>query len=463
MTTQQPHHISYNRSIVYIIGTIAALAGLLFGVDIGVISIANQFIQKEFMLDTSQVEWVVSSILFGAVLGALLANPISHKFGRRRALLLSAGIFVVGSILCAYAPSYRFLINVRFILGIALGIASFTAPIYLSEIAPKRIRGALVTLFQLMITIGILLAFVSDTAFSYTGNWRAMLGVVAIPSAIMFIGVLVLPYSPRWLMLIGHRDRAKAVLKRVLTNQDEIDQELNDIEANLTKSQVSWSLFKKPYFRRVLFLGLALQFIQIMTGMNTMMYYAPKIFELAGYASSTQQAWGTVLLGVVNVLTTVIALFVVDRWGRRPLMFFGLTFMTLGMLLLGYMFILGPVTPTQKYLAITGMLLFIFGFAISLGPVIWLLCAEIFPLRARDMGVMFTTGMNWLCCAMLGNKFPTLITALGPAHTFWMFSGICVLSVVFINYFAPETKNVPLETIERHLISGKKLRHIGRA
>ncbi len=453
---------SYNKRLVYVVGTIAALAGLLFGIDIGVISGALKFIAADFALTTQQQEIVVSSLLVGAVIGTLLSNPLSHHFGRRHTILLSAVIFAVGSLLCAVAPNFYVLVILRVLLGTAVGMASFTAPIYLSEVAPKKIRGRLISLYQLMITIGILLAIISDTYFSYTGNWRAMLGVIFIPAAIMFFGVLTLPRSPRWLMLKGRKEQAKSVLDKILVDDKEVEREMREIEENLARTQEGWKVFKKPYFRRVLSLGIMLQFIQIMTGMNTMMYYAPKIFELAGFATTAQQMWGAVALTTLNVLTTFIALAVIDRWGRRPLLFFGLIFMTIGMGFLGLSFHYGPSTALLKDIAVAGMLIFIFGFAVSLGPVIWVLCAEIFPLKSRDIGVMFTTATNWICCAIIGGFFLSLLNWIGPSDTFWLLAVICVISIVLISIFSPETKDVPLEIIEKNLIDGKRLADIGQ-
>ncbi len=462
-SNHSPVKIENNQLIVYGVAIIAALAGLLFGIDIGVISGALKFITQEFNLSLGQQQFVVSSVLIGAVLGTFISNPISYHYGRHKAILISAVIFGVGALLSAFAPNYYFLIIVRILLGTALGIASFTAPIYLSEVSPKRIRGGLISLYQLMITIGILCAFVSDTYFSDTGSWRWMLGIIFIPSFIMFVGVLTLPRSPRWLMLMGHRDQALSVLKKILQNPHEVEEEMRDIEENLRRAQdTSGSALHQPYFKRVLAMGIVLQTIQILTGMNTMMYYAPKIYQLAGFVTTHQQMWGTVLLGVLNVLTTILALFMIDRWGRRPLCFFGLTLMTIGMSLLGLAFYLNVTSTFLQYMAIAGMLVFVFGFAISLGPVIWVLCAEIFPLRNRDFGVMCTTATNWLCCALLGGTFLTVINLLGTAGTFWMLAGICLVSMIFIYFFAPETKNISLETLERHLVDGKPLRQLGR-
>lgn len=452
---------SYNVALVYRIGITAAFAGILFGIDVGVISGALKFVSQTFSLNIFQQGVVVSSLLVGAVLGTLITNPLSHHYGRKNALIISAIIFGVASFLSAIAPNYEFLVIVRVMLGVAVGIASFVTPVYLSEISPKEVRGSLISMYQLMVTIGILLAFISDTYFSSTENWRAMFGIILVPSTVLLIGALTLPASPPWLMMVGRTDEAQAVLRKIFKRQEEVDRETKALEENLSIAQEGWKVFKFRYFQKIISLGIMLQVIQIMTGMNTMMYFAPKIFELAGFDTHFEQMIGTISLGLLNIGTTVISLFIIDRWGRRPLSFFGLSFMTVGMFLLGLSFYHGPDTLFLKYMAVAGMLIFIFGFAISLGPVVWVMCAEIFPLKSRDIGVMFTTATNWACSALLGGLFLLVVEWKGPDFTFWLLGVVCILSFIFMYFYVPETKNVSLETIERNLIEGKKLRDIG--
>ncbi|MBL4648028.1 MAG: sugar porter family MFS transporter [Gammaproteobacteria bacterium] len=450
-----------NPKLVYTVATIAALAGLLFGIDIGVISGALGFIKQDFHLSNFEQEMVVSSILAGAVIGTIISGRISHYWGRRMAILISAIIFTLGSIFSAFAPSIHSLIAIRFLLGTAIGIASFTAPLYLSEISPKRIRGALVSMYQLMITIGIFLAFTSDALLHSTGSWRLMLGVTAIPAFIMFIGVLFLPRSPRWLMLAGRKDLALKILHRIHGDSEEVATEIKEIEDNLAHSVSGVKVFKLSYFRHVLFLGITLQFFQIMTGMNVLMYYAPKIYAMAGFVGATA-VWANVINGLVNVLTTILAILAIDRWGRRPLLFFGLTLQIIGMATLALIFGHGATTDLLRYTTMAGMLVFIVGFAASLGPVIWVICAEIFPLKSRDTGVTFTTATNWICNAFIGGTFLTAIAWIGTSNTFWTLAAIAVAAMLFIYFFTPETKNISLERLEKHLMSGERLRDLGR-
>jgi len=457
----EPVQTLKHKPFVYIVGVTAALAGLLFGIDIGVISGALPFLQQDFHLSTIEQESIVSAILVGAVIGTLFSGFITRRYGRRFAILISALIFSVGSILSAFATSVAMLIAVRLFLGLALGLASFTAPLYLSEVAPKNIRGALIALYQLMITIGILAAFLSDTAFSTIGSWRWMLGLPFFPAFGMFLAVLMLPKSPRWLMLRGNKDQALAVLDKV-RHSHEVAGEIQEIEASLSINHSLRDMIKNPLFVKVLILGMMFQIIQQFSGINTVMYYAPTIFQMAGFATHIQQMWGTVAVGTVNVLTTIISIMLVDKLGRRPILYFGLCVTSISLFMLGYLFHIGITTHVLQYAAVACLLLFIVGFAVSLGPIMWILCAEIYPLQGRDVGVTVTTATNWLCNAIIGFTFLSLLGKFGPHGTFWMFAGIGLLSLIFIRLFVPETKDVSLEQIEANLFAGKSCRDLGR-
>ncbi|MEA3489372.1 MAG: sugar porter family MFS transporter [Candidatus Omnitrophota bacterium] len=451
------------KVLVYVVALTAALAGLLFGLDIGVISGALPFIAKQFNASTEAQEFVVSSLLAGAVLGTLISGLISRKYGRKNALLVSAVVFAIGALLSALSVSTKMLIMVRIFLGVAVGMASFTAPLYLSEMAPRRIRGALISMYQLMITIGILMAYMSDTFLSYGKHWRVMLGVLVIPSTFMFIGVLLLPKSPRWLVLAGKKERARKVLNK-LRHIDEVEGELVEIENTLENKQSGFQLLvENKQFRKVLLLGIGLQAVQQFTGMNVIMYYAPKIFKLAGFTTTSQAMWGTVLVGLINVLATFIAIAFVDRLGRKPILFTGFVVMGLSMGTLGLMFNIGiKVSQTVQFAAIGALLVFIVGFAMSAGPIIWVICSEIYPLAGRDLGITTSTATNWVCNTIVGATFLTLLNVMGPAHTFWLYGGLNLLFILFLFLFVPETKGVSLEKIERNLLSGKRLVRIGR-
>ncbi|MEE2414605.1 sugar porter family MFS transporter [Klebsiella pneumoniae] len=387
-----------NKTMTFFVCFLAALAGLLFGLDIGVIAGALPFIANEFQISAHTQEWVVSSMMFGAAVGAVGSGWLSFKLGRKKSLMIGAILFVAGSLFSAAAPNVEILLVSRVLLGLAVGVASYTAPLYLSEIAPEKIRGSMISMYQLMITIGILGAYLSDTAFSYSGAWRWMLGVIIIPAVLLLIGVIFLPDSPRWFAAKRRFVDAERVLLRLRDTSAEAKRELDEIRESLKVKQSGWSLFKdNSNFRRAVFLGILLQVMQQFTGMNVIMYYAPKIFELAGYANTTEQMWGTVIVG----------------------------------------------------------------FAMSAGPLIWVLCSEIQPLKGRDFGITCSTATNWIANMIVGATFLTMLNSLGSANTFWVYGGLNVLFILLTLWLIPETKNVSLEHIERNLMQGRPLREIG--
>ena len=441
---------------------LAALAGLMFGLDIGVISGATQFIQAEFRIDDRTIEWIVSAMMLGAAIGALGAGWMSSALGRKRSLILAATLFVAGSLLSGWAWSPATLIGARFVLGLAIGVATFTAPLYLAEVAPVRIRGAMISTYQLMITIGILVAFLSDTAFSYSGNWRWMLGVIAIPGALFLLGVLLLPDSPRWLMMRGRRAEAVVVLTRLRGDAAVVVSEVADIEEQLKTPQRGWHLFlQNSNFRRSVGLGVLLQVMQQFTGMNVVMYYAPRIFEGMGYNTESQM-WFTAIVGLVNVLATFIAIGLVDRLGRKPILYIGFTVMALGLGVVGTMMYLGIRTHVEQMFTVAMLLTFIVGFAMSAGPLIWTLCSEVQPLKGRDFGIGCSTFTNWIANMIVGVTFLSLLNGIGNAATFWLYAGLNVVFLVITFLLIPETKGVTLEQIERNLMAGKPLREIGQ-
>ncbi|MBT0721263.1 sugar porter family MFS transporter [Tatumella sp. TA1] len=462
MPVNTPKRRTSNKMMTFFVCFLAALAGLLFGLDIGVIAGALPFIAKEFNVTPHQQEWIVSSMMFGAAVGAVGSGWMSSSLGRKKSLMAGAILFVIGSLWSALATSPEMLISARVLLGLAVGIASYTAPLYLSEIAPEKIRGSMISLYQLMITIGILGAYLSDTALSYSGDWRWMLGVITIPAALLLVGVVFLPNSPRWLAAKGQFYDAQKVLDRLRDTSEQAKRELDEIRESLKIKQTGWALFKdNSNFRRAVYLGVLLQVVQQFTGMNVIMYYAPKIFEIAGFTNTTEQMWGTVFVGLVNVLATFIAIGLVDRWGRKPTLVLGFIVMATGMGVLGTMLHLGIHSSGAQYFAIAMLLMFIVGFAMSAGPLIWVLCSEIQPLKGRDFGITVSTATNWIANMIVGATFLTLLNNLGNAGTFWLYAALNVVFIILTICLIPETKNVSLEHIERNLMKGKKLKDIG--
>ncbi|HXD38463.1 MAG TPA: sugar porter family MFS transporter, partial [Rhodanobacter sp.] len=339
--TTAPPAATHGKATAVFTCILAALAGLMFGLDIGVIAGAQQFIQKDFGIGDDTIGWIVSVMMLGAALGALVAGWLSSQLGRKRTLILGAVLFVGGSVLCGLAWTPEVLIVGRLVLGLAIGLASFTAPLYLAEIAPESIRGAMISLYQLMITIGILAAALSNAALSYTQSWRWMLGVIAIPGALFLLGVAFLPESPRWLMMRGRQPEAEQVLGKLLGNHNAIAREIGEIREQLKTPQRGIHMFfQNANFRRSVGLGMLLQVMQQLTGMNVVMYYAPRIFQGMGYNTESQM-WFTVIVDLVNVLATFIAIGLVDKLGRKPILYIGFVVMAIGLGVVGTMMHLG--------------------------------------------------------------------------------------------------------------------------
>ncbi|WP_241645175.1 sugar porter family MFS transporter [Rosenbergiella metrosideri] len=451
------------KHFTWFVGGIAALSGLLFGLDIGVIAGALPFLAQDLSITSHQQEWVVSAMMFGAAIGALTAGWMSYRLGRKKSILAGAILFIIGSLWSAFSPDVTSLVCARVVLGLAVGFASYTAPLYIAEIAPERYRGSMISMYQMMLTTGIVVAFLSDAALSYSGNWRLMLGVIAFPALVLFIGVIFLPNSPRWLAATGRYHDAQKVLERLRSSDTQAKKELDEIRESLKVKQSGWSLFRtNANFRRSVGLGVLLQVMQQFTGMNVVMYYAPKIFAIAGFASTSQQMWGTVVVGLTNMLATLIAVGLVDRWGRKPMLLTSFLVMAVGMGVLGLFIHNGIHSVVIQYTAIVMLLLFIIGFAMAAGPVIWLLCSEVQPLKGRDFGITLSTTTNWVANMIVGATFLTLLESFGNANTFWLYGGLNLLFIVITLWLVPETKNVSLEHIERNLMQGKALRDIGK-
>lgn len=443
----------------------AALAGLLFGLDIGVISGALPFITQHFSLTSHQQEWVVSSMMLGAAGGAICNGWVSHRLGRKYSLMVGAVLFILGSAGSAFATSVEFLLMSRVLLGVAVGIASYTAPLYLSEMATENVRGKMISLYQLMITFGIVLAFLSDTAFSYSGNWRAMLGILALPAVILFAMVIFLPNSPRWLAAKGLHVEAEEVLRMLRDTSEKARQELNEIRESLRMKQGGFALFRaNKNVRRAVFLGMLLQGMQQFTGMNIIMYYAPQIFKMAGFQSTQEQMLATVIVGLTFMFATFIAVFTVDKSGRKPILKIGFAVMAFATLVLGWCLMKageGEISTGLSWVSVGMTMLCIGGYAMSAAPVVWILCSEIQPLKCRDFGITCSTTTNWVANMIIGATFLSLLGSIGAAGTFWLYTGFNLLFIVVTFLLVPETKGVTLEHIEKNLMAGKKLKDLG--
>jgi SP family galactose:H+ symporter-like MFS transporter len=435
---------------VYVAAGFAALGGLLFGYDTGVISGAVIFIKKDFSLSTFPQELVVSMVLAGATVGAIVGGRLADRFGRRLTLLGTALIFVAGAIICAAAISFSMLVAGRVVVGLAIGLASTTVPVYISEVSPPHARGWQVSLFQLAITVGILAAYLVDYAFAKSEAWRWMLGLAVVPGAILGVGMLLLPESPRWLARYQHAEAARRVLARIRGSAD-VEQELRDILDNLAHSEEhgSWKDLLHPAVRPALVVGMGLAIFQQVTGINTVIYYAPTIIQSAGISSASAAILATAGIGLVNVIMTVVAMWLIDRAGRRPLLLTGIAGMTVSLGVLGLLFHTSVHTGAAGELAVITLMAYVAFFAISLGPIFWLLIAEIYPLQIRGEAEGTAAATNWIFNLLVSMTFLTLVELIGTSVTFWLYGMLAIISFFFSYYLVPETKGRTLEEIER--------------
>jgi MFS transporter, SP family, galactose:H+ symporter len=432
---------------VFTISAISALAGLLFGYDTGVISGAILFVQEDFRLSTFQEETVVAAVLLGAMIGAAIGGRLADRFGRRNALIQVACLFILGALGTSLASGTAWLAAGRIVVGIAIGIASFTAPLYISEISPAHVRGKLVSLNQLMITIGILVSYLADYGLAASRGWRWMFGLAVIPACILLVGLLFVPESPRWYVRQLLHERAREVLTKI-RQSFEVDPELAEIEASLTLQQGSWRELLSPALRPALAIGIGLAIFQQFTGINTVIYYAPTIFQLAGLASHSAAILATAGVGVVNVLMTVLALELLDRVGRRPLLLYGLIGMVLSLALLGIGFLTQTPTAVLAWVSLLCVMAYVACFAISLGPIFWLMIAEIYPLKIRSRAMGLATMANWGSNLLVALTFLSLLHTLGRPWTFWLYAMVGVVAWIFVLRMVPETKGKTLEQIE---------------
>jgi len=472
---------SNRRRLVIVIAAIAATGGLLFGFDTGVISGALPFIQDYFQLTDSQVENVTALGLIGAVVGALLTGRITDYLGRKKVILASAFVFATGAIWTGLAPTVPQLMISRFYLGLAIGVSSFAVPLYISEISPTKIRGTLVSMFQLLITVGILSAYLSDNAIADNSNlesWRPMLWVGVFPALVLFIGMIFLPETPRWLMSKGREDDCRKILGKI-EDPEFIENSINDMKKDIAidASQAGFKEIFKPWLRNALIIAAGIMFFQQFVGINTVIYYSPKIFLAAGFQGAEAAIAASVIVGVVNVLFTIISLIVIDRLGRRKLYFLGMAGMAVALVSMG----LGFMLPgAGKWFLVGSMLVYIAFFAISLGPLGWLIITEVFPTRVRGLGSSIGSLSNWGFNTLVVWTFYKMASAIGGAKdvvvpegqdlsdicpscigsVFWIFAAVALIGIVWGYYYIPETKGVSLEKIEQHWRDRKRPRDL---
>ncbi len=451
----KPQHKLNPTTYLYLIGGVGALGGLLFGYDTGVISGAQGLLQQSFHLTPTTQEIAVSSVLIGTIIGAAIGGKLADWLGRKKALIVMAIIFAAGAILTAISPGLITFMVFRALTGVAIGGASVQAPMYITETAPASKRGGLVFLFQFAITVGILVAYGIDFWFaSWLGNWRPMFAVAVIPAAILGIGMFFMTDTPRWLASKGRWDEANDAMSR--TAGANTQQEMKLIRQRMEiEAHSSWKELFRKGVRLALLAAVGLAVFQQFVGINTIIYYAPIVAGYSGFGGSGGNAslLAAVIVGVVNVLATVVAIFLVDRVGRRPLLLVGTCGLVLTLAGIGITFILGPEQWGNLMFAL--ILLYIVSFAIGLGPVFWLMSAELFPNRLRGTGESIATFGNWTSNLIVTITFLTMINTIGKPLTFWVYAACGVVTLFFIWFLIPETKNKPLEHIEQYWEQGR--------
>ena len=434
---------------LYIIAIVASLGGLLSGYDTGVISGALLFINETWVLPDTLQGFLVSSVLIGAVIGAATNGILADIFGRKKIIMATAVIFILGSILCAFAPNVYVLILSRIFVGFAVGIVNFVVPLYLSEVSPKNLRGTLVSLYQWAITAGILFSYFINAVFAQAVyNWRWMLFAGVVPGLVLFIGMCFMSDTPRWLVSKNRDDEAKKVFSKIEPDI-EPEKEIAEIKETLVDNRQEKTFRLKKWMIMPFVVGIGIMFAQICTGINTIIYYAPTIFKTAGFDSNLTAIYATTGIGVVNFIMTIVAVFFTDRIGRKPLLYFGLTGVMLSLFALGTSFAFaGVLGSSLKWVAVGSLVTYIICFAMSLGPIGWILVSEVFPLRIRGIAMSVCTVSNFAFNFFVVGSFPVLLHRIGGAWTFWIFGIVSILCIIFVYFFVPETKGISLEEIE---------------
>ncbi|WP_437131992.1 sugar porter family MFS transporter [Bacillus atrophaeus] len=435
----------------YMIYFFGALGGLLYGYDTGVISGALLFINNDIPLTTLTEGLVVSMLLLGAIFGSALSGTCSDRWGRRKVVFVLSIIFIIGALVCALSQNITMLIASRVILGLAVGGSTALVPVYLSEMAPTKIRGTLGTMNNLMIVTGILLAYIVNYLFTPFEAWRWMVGLAAVPAVLLLIGIAFMPESPRWLVKRGREDEAKKIMEITHDHQEDIEMELAEMkQGESEKKETTLDLLKAKWIRPMLLIGVGLAIFQQAVGINTVIYYAPTIFTKAGLGTSAS-VLGTMGIGVLNVIMCITAMILIDRIGRKKLLIWGSVGITLSLAALSAVLLSLGLSTSTAWLTVVFLGVYIVFYQATWGPVVWVLMPELFPSKARGAATGFTTLVLSATNLIVSLVFPLMLSAMGIAWVFTIFSVICLLSFFFALYMVPETKGKSLEEIEESL------------
>lgn len=439
-------HLS--RYIIFVI-TIACLGGLLFGYQTAIISGALIFLSPIFDLSIAEQGVLVSIILLGSLVGALMGGFLADRLGRKWTIMLTAVLFILGSWITAESHSYFVLLFGRVVSGIAVGIISVTAPLYLAEISPPTRRGGIVSAYQLAITLGILGAYWINYIYAQKAQWQQMFIIGSLPAAIQLLALFFTPESPAWLFKNGRSCHAITVLERLRVDRN-WETHIDEMKKSASsKGKKAWKLLFSPKLRTLLLIGIFISVFQQITGINTVIYYAPRIFQGAGYTSAISATFATLSIGIVNVFATLVSVWLLDRAGRRKLLLIGIAGMVISLFSLVITSFLRSSLIDE--IAVIGLVSYVAFFAIGLGPITWVLLSEIYPLKVRGKAMTFATFVNWLCNYFVSLTFPNLLVSIGIGGSFCLYGVISVLAFWFVLKYVPETKGKSLEEIEASL------------
>jgi len=455
-----------NLGYVIFLSVVAAAGGFLFGYDTAVISGTIDHVRDLYHLDAIQQGWYVGCALTGSILGVAIAGILSDRLGRKNTMLLSAILFSVTGLGCALAPDFDQLVIYRIIGGIGIGVASIISPLYISEVAITNYRGRLVSLYQLAITVGFLAAYlvnygllnISESSVAGDGLlskifitevWRGMLGMELLPAILFFVVIFFIPESPRWLIVKQHEERALSILKRIYNNADDISYQISEVKLQLaSEKQSNWQLLCKPGIFKALIIGVAIAILGQFMGVNAVLYYGPTIFTNSGL-SSGDSLFYQVLVGLVNMLTTIVALIIIDKVGRKKLVYYGVSGMVVSLLLIGFYFLKGASMDIPNIFLLLFFLFYIFCCAISICAVIWVLLSEMYPTSIRGIAMSIAGFSLWIGTFLIGQLTPWMLEHLSPSGTFFLFAVMCVPYMLIVWKLIPETTGKSLEEIER--------------
>ena len=456
----------YRTSYVARIAFFAAITGLLFGFDTAIISGALKFVMRDLSINDTDIvlqEYIVSAVPFGALIGATLSKMSSLLIGRKFSILVTSVLFSIGTLIAVMGNSVDTLIIGRFLMGLGVGLSSMIVPMYLSEISPPSIRGRLVFCYQLAVTIGLLSAFVTNYIFSSSENWRYMFLVGLFPSLLLLFGTFILPESPRLLVMKRKYSEARKVIAKIIGDSPLVDKQLEEIKSVNTSQSSFITLLLKP-MAPVTILCILIFAFQQLSGINVIMYYSPTIYQKAGFAETSEQLLASLLNGLVFVIATAISTWIVDKVGRRKLFFVGSIGMFFCLIMLGMIYngiFDNYALKSRMFLAISAILGHIVFFAVSLGPLPYLIMSELFPLKMKDSGMALASCSNWGFNVAVSASFLSLVNSFTIAYTFFFYAFCTFLGIVFGFLFMPETKGISLEQIEKNIFSGKRTRFVG--